>query len=216
MILHCRAHTGSLLMDLAGSTKGHFSGGLSPRKAIVNPHELHREVTWNFMQQEACLAHTLQRNTWGQRGTQAKEHWAPLRKYTAAAWPQICASIPRHLSSPSHRKEAEDLWEIMASCVRHRELLCLSSPYTHCQNRWPCITYGLAMQSCPMSASQDWAILRLRELTLTLSSLSHSSLATYIVCSTRDSTITASVQREGNKCLSGPESSSPERQTSYI
>lgn len=104
----------------------------------------------------------------------------------------------------------------MTSCARGHELLCLSSPYSHCQSRRPCVTHGLATQDCPISASQHWAILRLQELTLTLTSLPHSGLATYIVCSTSELTFTASVQREGNKCFSGPERISPERHTSYI
>lgn len=137
----------------------------------------------------------------GSRGCTSKGALSSLRKCTAVAWPQICAIIPRHPSSSSHRKEAEKLCAIMAFCVRDHELLCLSSPYSHCQSRQPCVSHGLATQGCPMSASQDWAILRLQELTLTLSSLPHSELATYIVCSARDPTFIASVQREGNTCF---------------
>lgn len=104
----------------------------------------------------------------------------------------------------------------MASCVRDRELLCVSSTYSDCQSRHPYVTHGLTTQGCPMSAGQDWAILRLQELSLTLSSLPQNGLATYTVCSAGDPTITALVQREGKKCLFGPESSSSERHSSYI
>lgn len=136
-----------------------------------------------------------------------------MRKCTAAAWPQICPIIWRHSSSSSQRKEAEEQCVVMASCVRDHEPLCLSSPYSHCQSRWPRVTHGLSTQDGPMSAGQVWAILRLARADPP--ALPHNRHATHTVRSARDPTISASAQREGNRCLCSPESSIPERHTSY-
>lgn len=73
-----------------GSTKGHFSGGLSPRKAIVNPHEPHWDVTWNFMQQETCLAHTLQRDTLGLGVRMQRSTDLPEKMHSCSLAPDLC------------------------------------------------------------------------------------------------------------------------------